>query len=204
MATNETQTTHTTAAATAGEPAETPILTALQERANAVIALIDEITAGLPPAEKTPLAISRSHRGVPKQFMKSMITVVQQHAHVRAVTALDTVASNNRYQLLDAYEPLLMRAEKFVDDMKTLLDATRSQLAYDTLDAYSNVKRQANRPGIKKLAFQTLSKELGRKRRAKDPSAPAQPVKAAPSPGITPPIATQPSPTPKTEVSATK
>lgn len=194
---DETKGLTTTAEAAAGDP-PVPVPTIHQQRASACIAAINDLVATLPPAVKTPIAVVRAHRAVPKQFMKNIIAVVQQDPDVRAVTALDTAASGDRFDLIEAYEPLLLRAMQLVQQMNSVLDTARSQLAYDTLDAYNNIKRLARRPGAKQLAFKVLEKNLGRKRSPKDPKDPADPAKVQGSPGVTPPIP----PAQNTEVSA--
>jgi hypothetical protein len=148
---------------------ETHVTVTNAERAAAnVKTSLDATTAAIPGLMRPHPATSRSirgHRTVPRDFIRSMINVVDQLEVLQTAGTFDTKEAAAALQFAAAFRPVADDVAALLANLNYTIDAKLAAVAAKALQTYAVAKGFARDPRNRKLTIllRQLQRDLGRK-----------------------------------------
>ena len=183
-----------------GDPDNVPVRTKYNDQADGYVAKLNAMMAEFPvefqTRHRTKARLVDARIGVPMKCLSAGVAALERSPKLQSVSRIDAAEARDQLQMLEAYLPVLLLAEKFFFDMKFTLNTIRADLANNTLKVYGVAKtlgRDGEDPESAQLA-DVMGRELGRKRIPKLKKSAKQPA-APPSGGV-------PAPSSKTTAAA--
>jgi hypothetical protein len=129
---------------------------------------LDATTAAIPGLMRPHPATSRSirgHRTVPRDFIRSMIDVVDQMEVLQAAGTFDTNEAAAALQFEAAFRPVADDVARLLASLTYTIDAQLAAVAAKALQTYSIAKGFARGPRNRTLIIRLrqLQRDLGRK-----------------------------------------
>jgi len=129
---------------------------------------LDATTAAIPGLMRPHPATSRSirgHRTVPRDFIRSMIDVVNQMEVLQAAGTFDTNEAAGALQFEAAFRPVADDVARLLASLTYTIDAQLAAVAAKALQTYSIAKGFARGPRNRTLIIRLrqLQRDLGRK-----------------------------------------
>lgn len=154
-------------AKTSGRETHTTVTNADRAAAN-VKKSLDATTAAIPGLIRPHPATSRSirgHRTVPRDFIRSMIAVVDQMEVLQNAGTFDTEEAAATLQFEAAFRPVADDVARLLANLNYTIDAKLAAVAAKALQTYSIAKGFARSPRNRTLVIplRQLQRDLGRK-----------------------------------------
>jgi hypothetical protein len=129
---------------------------------------LDATTAAIPGLMRPHPLTSRSirgHRTVPRDFIRSMIDVVEQMDVLQAAGTFDTKEASAALQFEAAFRPVADDVARLLANLNYTIDAKLAAVAAKALQTYSIAKGFARGPKNRTLVIRLrqLQRDLGRK-----------------------------------------
>ncbi len=129
---------------------------------------LDATTAAIPGLMRPHPSTSRSirgHRTVPRDFIRSMIDVVDQMDVLQAAGTFDTEEAAAALQFEAAFRPVADDVARLLANITYTIDAKLAAVAAKALRTYAVAKGFARGPGNRTLVIRLrqLQRDLGRK-----------------------------------------
>lgn len=107
----------------------------------------------------------RGHRTVPRQFLRSMIAVVDGSESLQAVRKFDPAEARDALQFEAAFVPLLRQLVALTASLSFTIDARIAAVVAKALQTYTIAKAIARDPSSADLTnpLRVLKRDLGRK-----------------------------------------
>src|SRR5258706_960994 len=145
-----------------------PTVTNADRAAANVKKSLDATTAAIPGLMRPHPATSRSirgHRTVPRDFIRSMIDVVDQLDMLQAAGTFDSSEAAAALQFEAAFRPIADDVARLLANLNYTIDAKLAAVAAKALQTYSIAKTYARNPRNRTLVIRLrqLQRDLGRK-----------------------------------------
>ncbi len=155
----------------------TPTPTHYQQIAAQIIASLTEMTKQIPALEGKHVATAqfvRTHQNVPLDFIETVISAVELTPALQGTQKFDANEARDGLQFLQAFRPVHDLLTTFAKDLKFTLGARRAKLSLDSLQMYNIAKGVARDPSTPEVGahVENMSRDLGRKKRARVAKAP--------------------------------
>ncbi len=148
--------------------ANTTTVTNAERAAANVRKALNATTASIPGLMRPHPATSRSirgHRTVPRDFLRSMINVVEQTEVLQAAGTFDTAEASAALQFEAAFRPVADDVARLLASLTYTIDAKLAAVAAKALQTYAVAKGFARDPRNRSLIIRLrqLQRDLGRK-----------------------------------------
>jgi len=180
-----------------GDPSAAPVRTKYNDAADAFVGKLEAMKEGFPvkflTRHRSKARFVDARIGVPMKCLSTGVAAIERSTDLQSVTRIDAAIARDQLQLVEAFMPVLLEAEKLYFGMKFTLNSVRADLANNILKLYAVAKtlgRDGEDAELAALA-DTISRDLGRKgipkpkKLKKQPEPPSSGGLAAPS-GSTP------------------
>jgi len=145
----------------------TPTFTASDRLASEIAEAIDAIAERIPRLERPhPSSASRVRgaRTVSREFIESMMAMVESQAELRAVNTFDVDEAREMLQFNDAFRHVVDRLEALKASVSHTIERRKARVVFAALRTYEIAKGLARDPDSAALAghLETLRRDLGR------------------------------------------
>lgn len=179
---------------------ETPVFvrTKYNDLADVYVAQLDRLTADFPRPIQTRqpanAAFVTFHIGIPLRVLATGIAAIEQSQDLQGIKRFSAPEARDTLQLVDAFLPVIDRAEAFWSQLRFTINAMRAQVASNVLQVYGVAKTLGRDPQSAELRAhgERIGRALGRKGRRgkkgveKQPETP--PSGGAPAPSANAPV----------------
>jgi hypothetical protein len=182
----------------AGGEAPVFVRTKYNDLADTYVADLDRMTANFPRPIQTRqpanAAFVAFHIGIPLEVLATGIAAIEQSQDLQGIKRFSAAEARDTLQLVDAFLPVIDRAEAFLSQLKFTVNAMRAGVASNVLQVYGVAKTLGRDPQSAELRAhgERIGRALARKGRkgkkgeAKQPETP--PSGGAPAPSVNAPV----------------